>query len=94
MVELRNSKNTYITNNDDLGNRTCEHDPDDGNFYQYVTRIEVPGGKRNCSTAIPTDLESNASSSESGAKTSVTPNIASVNNINIKAKHVTLHIAN
>ena len=94
MVELGNSKNTHITNNNNLGNQTCKHDPDDGNFYQYVTRILVPGGKSNRSTVISTDLESNASSSESDAETSVTQNVASGNNINIKAKHVTLHIAN
>ena len=53
MVKIGNNDNSHITNNDDHGNQTSEHGPDDDNPYQNVT--VVSGGNSNRSTVILSD---------------------------------------
>jgi hypothetical protein len=56
-------ENLAISKNDDLGNQTREHNPDDDDLYENSTTIKiiknVSGGKCNRSGAIPSDISEN-----------------------------------
>ena len=51
--------NIAISNNDDLGNQTREHDPDDENSNTIKTVTNVSGSKSNHSGAIPSNISEN-----------------------------------
>ena len=56
-------ENIPIMNNDDLGNQTREHNPDDDDIYENSNAMkivtDVSGGKNNRSSAIPSDISEN-----------------------------------
>lgn len=51
-------ENTYKTNNDDLGNQTHEHDPDNEDLYENVTNKS--DGRINRESAISSEISDNS----------------------------------
>ena len=88
---------TCKRNNDDHGNQSCEHDPDDNDLYQNSSTIKIVAnddlyqnvpnvscGKSNRSTVIPSDNGENGNQVGTGSDTVISDESAQESSASLK----------